>query len=285
MSEPVTLEGLRYVRLGTADLSRAADFAERVLGLQCVERSEAAAYFRSDFRDHTLVYVADPDAGQTVAFEVRDGATLDRAAELLAAEGLAVTHGDEAGCAARKVRAFIAAPLSGGTTLELVVRPLQSGWRYHGPRDAGITGLEAVALRGAADGLDEDLFTRLFGGKVSDWVGDAAYIRFDDAHHRVAVHPSVERGILAVEFGVEGLDQIMQNAYHLRALQARIVDGPGRRAASGQLFVTFAGPDGVNFSYVAEGERFAAPRRARQFPRRRDSFCQWGSDTTIAEYQ
>ena len=63
------------------------------------------------------------------------------------------------------------------------------------------------------------------------------------------------------------------------------MDGPGRRTASQQLVLSVAGPDGVNFSYVAEGERLASPRRARQFPRKRESFCVWGSDTQIPEYQ
>ena len=93
----------------------------------------------------------------------------------------------------------------------------------------------------------------MLSGKVSDWVGDAAYIRFDNAHHRLALHPSSSGGVLAVEFGVESVDQLMQSSYFLQDQQVRIAHGPGRRPASGQMFLTFAGPDGVLFSYVAEG--------------------------------
>lgn len=285
MTAPIAIEQLRYVRLGTADLAGAVDFAQRVLGLQLVGRTEEAAYFRSDYRDHTLVFLHGLDAGQAIGFEVRDTQELDRAATLLTEAGFTVRPGDEDGCAARKVKAFIAVSLPAGYDIELVVRPLQSGWRYFGSRDAGITGLEAVSLRGLADGSDQDVWSRLLGGVVSDWVGEAAYLGFDTAHHRIAVHPSQASGILAIEFGVENLDLIMQNAYFLQHAQVRVVDGPGRRAASSQLFVTFAGPDGVHYSYVAEGEQREAPRRARQFPRRRDSFCAWGSETQIPEYQ
>ena len=285
MTDRIAIEGLRYVRLGTPDLAGAADFAQRLLGLQPVGRSETAAYFRSDYRDHTLVYVADPEAGQAIGLEVYDPEALEQAARLIAAEGFAVTRGDAEACAARRVRQFVSFRMPSGYDVELVVRPLQSGWRYHGPRDAGITGLEGVALRSARDASDQAVWTRLLGGRVSDWVGDAAYVGFDEAHHRIALHPSDGHGVLAVEFAVEDVDLVMQNAYFLRGAQVRIVDGPGRRAASNQLFVTFAGPDGVHFSYVAEGERITGARRARQFPRRRNSFCGWGSETEIPEYQ
>ncbi|QCI67174.1 VOC family protein [Phreatobacter stygius] len=281
----IPIEQLRYVRLGTADLNGATDFAQRILGLQLVNRTETEAYFRSDYRDHTLVYVAGDPSHQAVGFELRDPETLDRAVAALEAQGFMVGRDDGEGAQRRKARRLASFRMPGGYDVELVVRPLQSGWRYHGPRDAGMTGLEGVALRGAPDASDQDVWTRLLSGAVSDWVGEAAYIRFDEAHHRIAVHPSEGRGVLAVEFGVEDVDLIMQNAYFLRAAQVRIVDGPGRRPFSNQLFVTFAGPDGVLFSYVCEGERFDGARRARQFPRARGSFCAWGSETAIAEYQ
>jgi len=285
MNEAITIEQLRYVRLGTADLKGAADFAGRILGLQLVDRTDTAAYFRSDYRDHTLVYLDGIEAGQAVGFEVRSPDVLAQAERLLTEAGIVVTRGDAEACEARKVRQFASFRMPAGYDIELVVRPLQSGWRYHGPRDAGITGLEAIALRGAPDASDQQIWTTLLGGKISDWVGDAAYVRFDEAHHRIAVHPSEKKGIIAVEFGVENMDLIMQNAYHLRGAQVRIVDGPGRRTASQQVFLSFAGPDGVNFSFVAEGERIVNGRRARQFPRKRESFCNWNSDTQIPEYQ
>ena len=52
----IEIEQLRYVRLGTRNLPAAVDFAQRILGLQLIERNDEQATFRSDFRDHTLVY-------------------------------------------------------------------------------------------------------------------------------------------------------------------------------------------------------------------------------------
>jgi len=173
-----------------------------------------------------------------------------------------------------------------GNLFELVVRPETSGWRYFPARDAGVTGLAAVALRTTANGADEALWTTLFNGRVSDWVGDAAFIRFDDAHHRLALHPSARAGVLAIEYAVEGLNQVMQASYFLQTAQVKIVHGPGRRPSSDQIFLTFAGPDDMLFSYVAEGARIAdeSAHRPRQFPRKRESFCAWGSESTVPEF-
>jgi 2,3-dihydroxy-p-cumate/2,3-dihydroxybenzoate 3,4-dioxygenase len=282
----IEIEQLRYVRLGTRNLPAAIDFAQRILGLQLIDKSDDQASFRSDFRDHTLVYVKGDPADQAIAFEVRTPETLERAAVALEGAGLAVTRGDAGSAAARKVRQFISFRDHSGNTVELVVRPLNTGWRYFPSRDAGVTGLDAVALRNTANGADETLWTSLFNGRISDWAGDTAYIRFDAAHHRLALHPSDRPGILAVEYAVEGVTQLMQSMYVLQAAQVKIVHGPGRRPTSNQMFLTFAGPDGVLFSYVAEGDAIAdeAAHRPRQFPFKPLSFCAWGSDSEIPEF-
>jgi 2,3-dihydroxy-p-cumate/2,3-dihydroxybenzoate 3,4-dioxygenase len=281
----IAIDQLRYVRLGTRDLGASADFGQRILGLELVERDGAQAAFRSDFRDHTLVFTNDMRPAQTVGFEVRDTETLERAADTLARNGYDITPGTPDEAARRKVKSFVSFTDASGVAIDLVVRPLHSGWRYFPSRDAGITGLEAVALRSAGVAKSEALWTRVLGGKVSDWVGDAAFIRFDGAHHRLALHPSSSGGVLAVEFGVESVDQLMQSSYFLQDQQVRIAHGPGRRPVSGQMFLTFAGPDGVLFSYVAEGSPIVeATYRPRQFPRRAQSFCGWGSRSDIPEF-
>jgi 2,3-dihydroxy-p-cumate/2,3-dihydroxybenzoate 3,4-dioxygenase len=282
----IEIEQLRYVRLSTRNLPAAVDFAQRILGLQLVDKTDDQASFRSDFRDHTLVYVKGDPAEQAIAFEVRTPDMLERAAAALEGAGLSVTRGNAEGAAARKVREFISFRDQSGNTVELVVRPLNTGWRYFPSRDAGVTGLDAVALRNTANGAGETLWTTLFNGRISDWAGDTAYIRFDAAHHRLTLHPSDRTGILAIEYAVEGVNQLMQSLYVLQAAQVKIVHGPGRRPTSNQMFLTFSGPDGVLFSYVAEGDRIAdeTAHRPRQFPFKPLSFCSWGSDSEIPEF-
>ena len=78
----------------------------------------------------------------------------------------------------------------------------------------------------------------------------------------------------------------MQAMYFLQSAQVRIVHGPGRRPTSDQIFLTFAGPDDMLFSYVAEGARIPGDGtyRPRQFARKRLSFCAWGSESTVPEF-
>jgi 2,3-dihydroxy-p-cumate/2,3-dihydroxybenzoate 3,4-dioxygenase len=282
----IAIDQLRYVRLGTRDLPAAVDFAERMLGLQLADRSDEAAYFRSDMRDHTLVFFLGEPRERAVGFEIHGQAQFDAAVAELSQHGIEAAIGTEQQCAARKVRALASFRDPGGNTIELVLRPLHSGWRYFPPRDAGIVGLKGVALRSQNVPACEALWTTLFNGRVSDWIGEASFLRFDQAHHRLAYYPSAGSGILAIEFGVENVDLLMRNNYFLQQAQVKIVHGPGRRPASNQLFLTFAGPDETLFSFVAEGDDITdeAGHRPRQFSRTRSSFCVWGSEGHVPEF-
>ena len=283
MDGMVALEQLRYVRLAANDLSRAADFAQRVLGLEPIDRTPDVATFRSDFRDHTLAFESN-GAGQSVGFEVRYASDLDAALEGLARLGLKTGRGTAEDCARRKAKDMAWFTDCSGNRIELVVRPLNSGWRYFPSRDAGIKGLADIILRSTDVEKDLSIWTGVLGAQVSDWVGDAACLRFDGAHHRVALFPASRAGILAVEYAVEDVNLLMRNHYVLRDLQIPVVHGPGRRPASGQLFLTFAGPGDVLFSFVAEGETDAQGRRPRQFPAGAEGLCDWGSECKVEEF-
>ncbi len=279
----MAIEQLRYVRLGTRDLTTAIDFAQRVLGLELVDNRGGAAAFRSDLRDHTLVFFNGDPADQAVGFEVHGEDRLDAVVTVLKQSGVVVTTGDAAMCEQRKVRQLAMFRDPGGNAIELVVRPQNSGWRFHSSRDCGVTGLAGVSLRTGRVKDCEDFWTTRLGGRVADWAGEAAFIGIDEAHHRLAYFPSRRPGVLAVEYEVENVDLVMQNFYFLQSGQVKIVHGPGRRPSSEQLFVTFEGPDGVLFSFVAEGSRNSSPQRPRQFAAAPASFCSWGSTCAIPE--
>jgi 2,3-dihydroxy-p-cumate/2,3-dihydroxybenzoate 3,4-dioxygenase len=281
----VVLEQLRYVRLVADDLGRAADFAQRMLGLEPIDRTEDLATFRSDFRDHTLVFARGDHAVQSVGLEVRYSTDLDAAVEGLRRLGISATRASAEDCALRKVKDMVSFADFSGNRIELVVRPLNSGWRYVPSRDAGIRGLADVILRSVDVEKDLSIWCDLLGAEVSDWAGDAAYLRFDQAHHRIVLYPAARPGILCVEYAVEDVNLLMRNHYVLHDLQVAVVHGPGRRPASEQLFLTFAGPTDVLFSFVAEGAVAAAEqRRPRQFPAGPAGLCSWGSECKIGEF-
>jgi 2,3-dihydroxy-p-cumate/2,3-dihydroxybenzoate 3,4-dioxygenase len=279
----VALEQLRFVRLRPADLAQAADFATRVLGLEPIDRTPETATFRSDYRDYTLAF------GQAVVpavgLEVRYSSDLDAAQKALGDLGLKTGRGSADDCASRKVKDMVWFTDFSGNRFELVVRPLNSGWRYFPSRDAGIRGLADVIVRSTDVEKDLSIWTDVFNAKVRDWAGDAAYVGFDDAHHRLAFFPADRPGILAVEYAVEDLNLLMRNHYVLRDLQIPVVHGPGRRPASDQLFLTFSGPADTLFSFVAEGATMNPAHRPRQFPSGPEGLCGWGSDCRVKEFE
>lgn len=281
----VALEQLRYVRLVADDLGRAADFAQRVLGLDPIDRTRELATFRSDFRDYTLAFATAGQAVQSVGLEVCHSDDLDAALAGLRRLGLSAGRGSAEECALRKVKHLLWFTDFSGNRIELVVRPLNSGWRYFPSRDAGIKGLADVILRSTDIERDLSIWCGVLNAQVSDWVGNAAYLGFDDAHHRILLHPAQRAGVLAVEYAVEDVNLLMRNYYVLRDFQIPVMHGPGRRPASQQLFLTFVGPADVAFGFVAEGRTMEGERpRPRQFPAGPAGLCGWGSECKIAEF-
>src|SRR6185295_11870438 len=100
----IELEQLRYVRLVADNIGGAADFAQRVLGLEPIDRNPELASFRSDFRDYTLAFASGGRAVQSVGLEVRYPRDLDAALEGLRGLGLSAGRGSAEDCALRKVK-------------------------------------------------------------------------------------------------------------------------------------------------------------------------------------
>jgi 2,3-dihydroxy-p-cumate/2,3-dihydroxybenzoate 3,4-dioxygenase len=281
----ICIEQLRYVVLGTRNVEAAIGFAGDELGLQPVWRKGDEAAFRSDARQYTLLFDQAEPRRQAIGLEVADAAVLEAAGVALAARGIAL-HVDPVLAGRRNVRALGRFCSAGGVEVELVVRPQDQGWRFFASRDAGMQGLAAVALRSTDAVADEVLWREVFGLQVADWIGDAAYLALSDGqHHRLSLHPASSGGVLAVEYEVETMDQLMQQSYRLSAARLSPAHGPGRRPVSGQAFVTFDGPDGVYYSFITEGERRdpQLPRRPRQYAAGASSHCSWGSECRIGE--
>src|SRR5262252_7685025 len=103
----IDLLDIRYVRLGTRDLTGATRFAAEILGLEHVREAVHASCFRSDQRDHTLVYFDGDPSDHTVGFEVRSSEDLHAATATLTGIGLLVHEGTSAECHERGLERFI----------------------------------------------------------------------------------------------------------------------------------------------------------------------------------
>lgn len=283
----IDLQRVCYVRLGTQDIEGATQFATGVLGLETGETVKGAVYFKSDEREHTLCYVEGDPRDQTVAFEVASRAVLSAAAGELERLGHAVHAGTSSEAEARKVREFIAFNDPSGNRIELVWRPACSGVRYHGSRDAGITGFSHVGLCTTDAARDEAFWTQVCNARVSDRVGDAPLLRINEVHHSIALFPTDHPGIQHINHQVESADDVMRSYRFLSERQTKIVFGPGRHPSSSARFLYFLGPDGMVFEY-SSGVKMIADEliyRERQFPRDPTGFCEWGSKPDIPEFQ
>ena len=285
----INLWDIRYVRLGTPDLEFATEYAQAIVGLELVRDEPGSRYFRSDDRDHTLVYFEGSSSDHTVGFEIRDMDELESAAAQLDSGNVAVRPGSAAQCEERRVKAFINFKDPSGNSIDLVVQPNHSGRRHWPSRDVGMTGFSHIGLCSNDPARDEAFWTRVMGAKVSDRIGVAPLLRIDTVHHKIALFQSATPGIQHINHQVESIDDVMRAYYRLKEAGVRIVFGPGRHPTSGACFLYFEGPDSVIYEY-STGVRHIAPDQEplyqpRQFPMDGASFCMWGSKPDIAQFQ
>lgn len=270
-----SLIGLCYVRLAVREPQPAAAFATDILGLQPVPDKQALL-FRSDDRYHTLSLISATNSS-SIGIELSGEAVLERVEHALRNDGFTARRGSPDECKQRFVRDALIVQDASGNEIDLVLRPTQSGRRYFPSRDAGITGLEGVGLRSVKPKDDQKFWTSILGARISDWAGDVTYVRVDQKHHRIALYPSDRPGILYISYGVESLDAIMQGHYFVQERQIKILHGPGREPASGQIFLRFEGPEGYVFSYTHGIKDTEPDHRPRQFSAHPSSLCEWGS--------
>ena len=179
----------------------------------------------------------------------------------------------------------------------LAFMPRQSGDEAIGIELADGFALESAAARLSAAGFaarpareaecrqrstdidrDIDFWSGILGARVTDRVGETTYIGLDGVHHRIVLHPSDRVGLLYVCLAVETIDHLMQNYHFLTAHQVKILQGPGRQPASGQVFLHARGPDGVILSFChGLTEIDPIQHRPRQFAPENASLCNWGS--------
>jgi 2,3-dihydroxy-p-cumate/2,3-dihydroxybenzoate 3,4-dioxygenase len=286
----IDLLDVRYVRLGTRNVEESTRYAQEVLGLELVRTEQGARYFRSDERDHTLVYFEGDSNDHTTGFELADAAGLDAAASALADAGYQVKAGSREACEQRRVEGLVNFIDPSGNSIDLVVRPHHSGRRYFPSRDAGITGFSHLGLRSNDPARDEQFWTEVMSAKVSDRLGNSPLLRIDQVHHKIALFPSAYAGVQHINHQVESIDDIMRAWYMLKEKGVRIVFGPGRHPTSGAMFLYFAGPDGMTYEYSSGVRVFTEEElltvRPRQFPfNEPTSLCMWGSRPDIPEFK
>ncbi len=283
----IQLHDIRYVRVGASNLDASVRFAQEIVGLELVGREPRMAWLRGDNRDHTLCLTDGGPKQFSVGFELLTDAALEAAANELRQLRFDVHHGTEPECADRRVGAFINFSDPSGNSIDLVVRPHHSGRRYFPSRDAGITEFGHIGLNTTNPKRDEAFWTQVFNARVSDRIGDAALLRIDAVHHKIAMFPTDKPGVQHINFQVASIDDVMRSWYFLRSKDVQIAFGPGRHPTSTAMFLYFYGPDDIIYEYSygvmrIEDESNHVPR---QFPFVNSSFCMWGAVPNIKEFK
>lgn len=283
----IELRDVVYCRLGTTDLEGAEWYAVNILGLEVAERAKGAVYFKSDERAHTLCYFEGDPEDQATAFELGSANDLQAAGAALTAQGADVHFGTREECEKRKVREFIRFRDPTGNVIEFVTRPETTGQRYHGTRDAGVTGFSHVGLCTTDPARDEAFWTEVCNARVSDRIGDAPLMRLGTIHHSIALFPYHKPGIQHINHQVGSTDDIQRSFNFVRENQVNVTFGPGRHPTSSAQFLYFTGPEGMTFEYsTGVREIHDEPLwRDRQFPFEPRGFCHWGSAPNIAAFR
>ena len=284
----IQLHDIRSTRLGTPDLDSAIAFATDIVGLQLVAREGKTAYFRSDraavrgdTRDHTLVYFEGDPTDHTIGLELKHPEDIDTLGAALEAEGRPVHRGTREECDARRVRDFIASTDPSGNKIEFLARPYNTGTRFRPGRDIGIDNFSHIGMFSTDPRRDTVFWTRVLNARVSDWLGEATFLRIHTVHHSVVLMPSTRPGIQHINHQVADIDDVMRSYYWLKQQGVKIVYGPGRHPISTAIMVYFEGPDGMVFEY-SMGVKHIAPEqeatyRPRQFALDGYNGDMWGS--------
>ncbi|WP_026928132.1 VOC family protein [Granulicoccus phenolivorans] len=246
----ITVDDLAYVRIGTQDLDTQIEFVQRIVGLELMERTETTAHFRSDDRYQSVIFEQGEPRSLASAFQLRDQAALDAAAEHLRSQGLEVTAGTAEDCALRHVRGMISFVSPGNNVVELVTGMTQVVSRpVRFTRPAGITEFGHLGLEVPDVEAGQRFWSDNFGFLISDWIGDrACLMRFDPVHHKLALFNEAT-GLGHVNFQVGSFDDIMRSWNFLKKQGVKIQMGPGRHPQSTAIFLYFYGPEDVTWEY------------------------------------
>lgn len=278
MTAPIPFLALAYVRIAAESPEASATFAETRLGLRRSGGIGESVLLRTDHQTHRLAFIPRHGGDEALGIELADMAALEAVTAALAAAGFAARPANPAECRQRQVGAAVLTRDASGNAIDLVVAPSRSAQRFFPTIDSGVTGLANIGLRSAEIARDTEFWTRALGAHVTDRVGDVTYLGLDALHHRIVLHPSDRVGVLYVCLAVETADHLMQNRHFLASHQVSILQGPGRQAASGQVFLHAQGPDGMIYS-LGHGMAEIDPltHRPRQFAQDNTSLCSWGS--------
>jgi 2,3-dihydroxybiphenyl 1,2-dioxygenase len=197
------LQALGYVGFGSDRLDDWSTYATNFLGMQLVDRSAASLALRMDDRKQRVIVSRDAPSASFYGWEVADAAALDALAARLEAAGVAVSRGNAALAAERRVRDLIVFADPIGNRLEAfhgaesASEAFRPGRNISGFR-TGPLGLGHAVLTIAR--LDDVLpfYRDLLGFGLSDYILKpfrAFFFHVNPRHHSLAFIETGKNGV------------------------------------------------------------------------------------------
>jgi catechol-2,3-dioxygenase len=258
-----TAEGIKVVRLShvglrAQDLGTQAEFYTARWGLDPIDETGQQVFLRADGPDHHVLSLhAGEGAGlDHFAFEVAHPDDIQRAADLLAGQGIEIvvqpTQDLEPG-----VKHAIRFKDPEGNVVELVAGMDQVHDAY-GTRDVKPTALNHVVLHARDRARLEQFYGGTLGFKLSDTLADfMTFWRCNANHHSMAfvtAHGD-QSGLNHAAFDVRDWQELMRGVFFLGEHGVRRMWGPGRHLAGNNLFSYYFDPEGNVVEYTTEVEQ------------------------------
>ncbi len=264
MTSDIKVARLAHVGFRARDLDKQAEFYTDRWGLDAIDQASDEVFLRADGPDHHILTLhASEDTGlDHLALEVAESDDIDRAADILSAQGLEIvtppTQELEPG-----VRKAIRFKDPDGNVVELVWGVDQVRDAY-GSRDVKPTVLNHVVLNTANRRTLEQFYGGTLGFKLSDTLADfMTFWRCNANHHSIAIaSPPGGQGAHAAlnhaAFEVRDWQDLMKAVFFMGEHGVRRRWGPGRHLAGNNLFSYYFDPEGNVVEYTAEVEQITS---------------------------
>ena len=265
-----------HIALHVADLDRAVDFQQQVIGMVETERLAGASYLTCNDRHHELILIEDrANRGyEHIGLEVADARALDGAARRLTAAGATMLGGvydGEPGIdRALKVRSPAGHIYKLFFGMERVDPP---------PPGDRPTHFEHVSCKVRAHRAEERFLTDGLGLRFSDRMGFlASWWHCDEDHHGLALTRAPRAELSHYAYAWTDLDALGRVADRLNAERdRRCIWGPSRHGPGNNLFLYLHDEDRAMIECCAGLAQMTADAYVpRRWPMRPETINRWG---------
>jgi catechol 2,3-dioxygenase-like lactoylglutathione lyase family enzyme len=226
----------------TPDVERQVAYHTEMLGLSLVERVKDRAYLASTLDHHSVIIKPGQAAACTgLAFQIGPNDDLAELERQLAEWGVKSERRSDPYPSVRETLSF-ADPK--GTNVDIFANYETGRQDFQGkgivPHKLGHVAFMVADIKRMVE-----FYSKLFGFRVSDWMGDFfVFMRCGPDHHTVNFVQAKSEKLHHIAFELRDWAHVQQACDHLGRHDIRMVWGPGRHGIGHNIFTYHRNPDG-----------------------------------------